>query len=241
MASLVADCPRCAAQRTTFDICGEPISAGARYDWQHWFEVFAVCRHCLRATIFLLSEKSLEVSRRGGADLIKGDLNLNKFFDVQDYISLKNEAAQNPPEHVPEDVAKAFGEAATCMSTQCWNAAGAMFRAAMDIATRSMLPEPPKDGEKDADGLNWRARRDLGLRLPWLFANGRLPPDLERLSRCVREDANDGVHSALLTKADAEDLLDFTVAILERIYTEPKRLELAEKRREDRRQLKTEA
>jgi hypothetical protein len=49
-----------------------------------------------------------------------------------------------------------------------------------------MLPALPKEGEKDAEGLNWRVRRDRGLRLPWLFANGLLPRDLERLSGRVR-------------------------------------------------------
>ena len=109
-----------------------------------------------------------------------------------------------------------------------------MFRMAIDLATRAMLPE------EETEGLNKRTRRDLGLRLPWLFANGKLPRDLESLSHCIREDGNDGAHSGLLTKEDAEDLLEFTTALLERIYTEPVRLAAAQKRREDRRAPKTE-
>jgi hypothetical protein len=42
-----------------------------------------------------------------------------------------------------------------------------------------------------------------------------------------------------LNKADAEDLLDFTVALLERLYTEPERLKLAKARREERRKPET--
>jgi len=41
-------------------------------------------------------------------------------------------------------------------------------------------------------------------------------------------------------KADAEDLLDFTVELLERIYTEPARLKLAQERRAKRREPKAE-
>jgi hypothetical protein len=104
-----------------------------------------------------------------------------------------------------------------------------MFRLCVDIATRSMLPD------EDVDGLNARVRRNLGLRLPWLFANGRLPQALQELSSCVKEDGNDGAHVGSLQKADAEDLLDFTVALLERMYTEPERLRLAQARRESRR------
>ncbi len=39
---------------------------------------------------------------------------------------------------------------------------------------------------------------------------------------------------ALLSPADAEDLLDFTSVLLERIYTEPERLKIAQQRREQR-------
>jgi hypothetical protein len=42
-------------------------------------------------------------------------------------------------------------------------------------------------------------------------------------------------HVGNLTKQDAEDLVDFTIALLERLITEPKKLELAEARRKARR------
>jgi hypothetical protein len=54
-----------------------------------------------------------------------------------------------------------------------------------------------------------------------------------------REDANDGAHVGNLSKEDAEDLLDFTTTLLERLGTEPKRLERAEARRKQRRKPKT--
>ncbi len=96
-----------------------------------------------------------------------------------------------------------------------------------------MLPE----GE--VKGLNSKVRRDLGLRLPWLFDNGILPEALRELSSCVKDDGNDGAHEGTLKKEDAEDLLDFTYALLERIYTEPKRLQLAKERRLSRRESKS--
>jgi hypothetical protein len=62
-----------------------------------------------------------------------------------------------------------------------------------------------------------------------------LPSDLRELAKCIREDANDGAHVGNLTKEVAEDLLDFKTALLERLFTEPKRLKLAEVRRRARR------
>jgi hypothetical protein len=80
-----------------------------------------------------------------------------------------------------------------------------------------------------------KIRRDLGLRLPWLFENGKLPEDLRDLVAAIREDGNDGAHQGTLTKVEAEDLLDFTTALLERMFTEPMRLQIAKERREKRR------
>jgi hypothetical protein len=107
-----------------------------------------------------------------------------------------------------------------------------MFRLCVDLTTRPLLP-----AQKDSTTPqpNSKQRRDLGLRLVWLFDHGKLPSDLRELAKCVREDANDAAHVGNLTKEDAEDLLDFTTALLERLITEPKKLELAEARRKARR------
>jgi hypothetical protein len=79
----------------------------------------------------------------------------------------------------------------------------------------------------------------LAPRLAWLLDNGILPQELRVLSTCIREDGNDAAHDGTLKKADAEDLMDFTVALFERVYTEPERLRLANERREERRKPKT--
>ena len=142
---------------------------------------------------------------------------------------MKDAAGVEPPEHLPETIHAAFVEGATCHAVGCHNAAGTMFRLCVDLATRILLPE----GEEN--GLNRKVRRDLGLRLPWLFDHGHIPEGLRDLSSCIKEDGNDGAHAGTLSAEDAEDLLDFTKALLERMYTEPKRIELAKARREDRR------
>jgi len=232
MAEIVANCPRCRAQKITFDITQAHIT-GVEYGWQQWYEAFCICRHCWRATIFVLSE-----SVNGNYKLVheKGLLSfagaVNRYVDIERFISLKDTAATEPPEHLPENVEKIFREGATCLAVSCNNAAGTMFRLCIDIVTRGMLPE----GE--AEGLNARVRRDLGLRLPWMFDHSILPESLRELSACVREDGNDGAHAGTLRREDAEDLLDFTIMLLERIYTEPERLKLAKTRRDKRRDTK---
>ncbi|HEY8577255.1 MAG TPA: DUF4145 domain-containing protein [Devosia sp.] len=187
--------------------------------------------NCFRSTTFVVSLKGPEFDQVVvEKKFLKVPASLNNFFEVERFLSLRDKKSVSPPEHVPSEIAAVFREGATCMQVECWNAAGVMFRMCLDLATRAMLPRAGEEG-----GPNHRQRRDLGQRLPWLFDNGYLPEALRELSTSVQQDGNDGAHQGTLTKADSEDLLDFTVALLERLYTEPERLRLAAERRAERR------
>ena len=229
MPELVANCPRCGSNHISFDVTQAHIIR-VEHDWQNWYETFCICRHCNRATVFLLAESVdgnyQHVHRTG---LLNIGVALNRYTDIKGFISLKDTVTKEPPEHLPNEIDSIFREGATCLSVDCCNAAGTMFRLCIDMASISMLPE----GE--VEGLNSKIKRNLGLRLPWLFDNGILPEALRELSSCIKDDGNDGAHKGTLDKDDAEDLLDFTFVLLERIYTEPERLRLAKERREKRR------
>jgi hypothetical protein len=214
----------------TFDVKSQ-CYIGSAYGWQSGFEVFSVCRKCKRSTTFVVHLNNGIYSNifSEHKQLTDTDGALNEFFDVKEFISLRHLGSRPSPEYLPQEIEESFAEAASCLSIGCWNAAGAMFRMCIDRATRSMLPE------EALPGLNSKTRKDLGLRLPWLFATGLLPESLRELSSCIREDGNDGVHAGNLGPEDAEDLYDFTFALLERIYSEPEKLRLAKVRREVRR------
>lgn len=217
----------------TFDVLAQ-VFRGTQYNWQTWYEVCSLCRACNTFSIFLVKLK--DIHQKEEFELANALVNyrdaLNKAFDVDRFMSVRDEWREPPPAHLPENIELAFTEGAACLSTGCVNAAAAMFRLSIDLATKPLLPDPA-----DAVRLqpNARQRRDLGLRLPWLFDNGLLPEGLRPLAACVREDGNDGAHAGTLSKEDADDLLDFTKAILERLITEPKKLEIAEARRAERR------
>jgi len=229
MAELVANCPRCRAINITFDVTSENFLY-QRHHWQNWYEIFSQCRHCHRSTVFVVSESvngNYKLIHETG--LLKVPGSLNSYVEIHSHVSPKDNLTVAPPEHLPEDIKAIFSEASICIAVGCFNAAGTMFRLCLDMATRGMLPEA------DTHGLNARTRRDLGLRLPWLFDNGLLPEALRELSACIKEDGNDGAHAGTLQAADAGDLLDFTGVLLERIYTEPARLREAQSRRDARR------
>jgi hypothetical protein len=159
MAELVADCPRCNARMITFDIMQAHVT-GIEYGWQQWYETFCICRHCQRATIFVLSESvqgNYQHVHEEGLLNLKGAV--NQYINIEGFINLKDTAASEPPEYIPGNVEKIFREGATCLAVECNNAAGTMFRLCIDVVTKGMLPEG------DADGLNARVRRDLGENL----------------------------------------------------------------------------
>lgn len=229
MPVLVADCPRCGSKRISFDLTQAYIYE-IRYNWQNWFESFCICRNCIRATIFILSQKDISDSKyleNGG--LLKINGGLNNYVKVEWFVSLKDNVKNKPPEHVPNKITTIFKEGATCLSVNCFNAASTMFRLCVDLTTRDMLPN------NNQNGLNAKIGEFLSPRLTWLFNNGLLPETLKDLSTCIKNDGNDGAHRGTLEKEDAEDLLDFTYALLERIYTEPEKIRIAKQRRKIRR------
>ncbi len=229
MSELVANCPRCKAKEMTFDLISQ-IPTVKKYGWQDWYEAFCICRNCNRSTTFVLSQKELDHSEIIEQGLSKIPYSVNQLMRVEGHISLKDIATEQPPEHIPENIDAAFREGAACLAIDCINAAGTMFRLCLDLATRTMLPK------ENTEGLNAKTRRDLGLRLPWLFDNDILPKSLREFSDCIKEDGNDGAHKGTLSEEDAEDIFDFCRIMLERIYTEPKRVELAKERRASRRE-----
>jgi len=229
MAELVSDCPRCKASKTTFDVLASNVRGVGRYGWSKKFEAFSVCRNCRAGTIFVLEliNRNAESTFMYECASFKGSI--NSFFENLGHISLKDKTGVEPPEYLPAHVAAAFQEGATCLAVQCFNAAATMFRLCVDYATLDLLP-----GEDEVPSPNSRQRRDLGLRLQWLITNKKLPDELHELAHCIKEDGNDGAHRGTLSSADAEDLLDFTIHLLERRYTFPKRIEEAAARRASR-------
>jgi hypothetical protein len=148
MAELVANCPRCGATSITFDVTATNYLGKEPLSEEQVHEVFGVCRSCSKGTIFVV---------RGELDqAFETKATLNNYVKVRGYISLKDQATVAPPQHVPSNIANVFREATTCLSVECWNAAGVMFRVCVDLATRPMLPK------EDVQGLNAKKTPLLG-------------------------------------------------------------------------------
>lgn len=141
------------------------------------------------------------------------------------------------PEYVPENIKRIFLEAGKCFSVGAFDASGAMSRKVLDASTRTLVKVEPQSVDRDhADYISWKQFKDLRLRLDWLFDRGKLPNSLEELASCVHQDGNDAAHSLeTIGRESALDLQEFTISILETLYTVPGRVAANIQRREQRR------
>lgn len=221
MAELVADCPRCRAQLITFD-AGTELLVGATVDGNLLYEMFCVCRSCARATIFLVAEKDhtrnqrvlvQKSNRRVFGTLPSESVN---GFHLLHHISPADVDTAPPPEELPDDIDRAFREATKCAAVGCYNAAGAMFRLCLNLAT------------KDVKGST------LAARLQALCEEKQFSPELRELGSVVRLDGNDAAHDGSLDQEAVEDMQAFAARFLTQLYTEPARVRAANERRQKR-------
>lgn len=242
MSTFVFDCPSCSAKNSTFDIAG--FSPKPQLKSSAILDIFAICRACKNSCsisgIFTQDESRHIYSLNRDSDDHKSGFNyiaskLNKDSDCRGlfrnlYYKPILPNAELPPEHLPVEIEKIFNEAAQCFSIGCFNAAGAMFRLCLDITTKNLLNQNTELTPAASD------KKTIHSRLHWLFTNNILPINLKDLSRCIKDDGNDAAHDGSLSKEDAADLLDFSYILLERVYTEPARIQNAHQRRLSRRQ-----
>ncbi len=229
MPELVANCPRCATKKISFEVKNIEYTT-TKYGWKNYYETFSICRNCKTATNFVISDKDIKNQIK---DMFgKSGESINNYACIETYINLKNSFTEKPPEFIPKNIEEIFIEGLICKSVDCFNASGTMFRLCLDMATKDLLPTT------ETEGLNSKILRSLGFRLEWLIKNDKIPKSLKELASCIKNDGNDGAHEGILSREDLEDIYDFTYILLERLYTEPERIKLAKERRKNRHECK---
>lgn len=243
MSTFIFDCPSCSAKNSTFNVKSFHGMESSKY--KIW-DLFSVCRACSKSMVISakvksdiydklyspsssVSDSTIRIREQVSNVIEREDFHLNNA--LMSFIYSPVQSGQiNPPEYLPEKVKGIFNEATKCLSLNCFNASGAMFRLCLDIVTKDIVQKnealvPTRDDKKS-----------IHTRLIWIFKHNLLNNALEDLSRCIKDDGNDGAHDGNLTKSEADDLLDFTYELLEQVYTQPERIRLAQIRRQERRQ-----
>jgi hypothetical protein len=116
--------------------------------------------------------------------------------------------APSAPKHTPDAVAKRFLEGEDNFSRQKWNSAVAMYRSALDIATKGMKDVPK--------GLTFFKR------LEWLHENQRITSDIRSWADHVRVEGNDALHDPEdFEEDDSIALRHFTTMFLRYVFEMP--------------------
>ncbi|MBV6567613.1 DUF4145 domain-containing protein [Acinetobacter baumannii] len=243
MGTLIFDCPNCSAKHSTFDVKG--YYSNLANDFWEW-EFFSICRSCtsvmiikadvdssvhqgLAAEALSYEDRYIYVGDKLRNFIDQKDAHLNDHFSNFRYQPILK-TYLTPPDHLPKDIEDIFIEASKCLSIGCFNVSAAMFRLCLDIVTKKILElneslKPTRDNKKS-----------IHTRLSWIFEHNILHKNLEELSRCIKDDGNDGAHDGNIGQYEADDLFDFTYEFLEHVYTQPARVQLAKERRQQRRQ-----
>jgi hypothetical protein len=215
MPSIIVECPHCGADRVGFDLAAQQqrptlitLRGGERF---RMWDVLATCSKCEEAIIAVFSQNEYADARSPKSPTeCKSDPENWGFSLV--YV-LPPPQPSRVPEHLPELLPNIFLQASNALKRGDWDASGAMSRKTIDVATKDLM-------QNEA-----RQIRDLGPRIDALAKAGRLTEDLRQWAQHVRLGGNDAAHDEdPFTKAEAEELLDFTELFLTYVYTLPGRL-----------------
>jgi hypothetical protein len=188
---------------------------GSRIDV--WFALLR-CRRCNNGVMGRLEVYHGDVG--AGPHNIEGDPTEHKWRLREWFPS--EPISETCPEHVPEKVSAYFNEARDCLTGENWNAAGAMYRKAIDVATKDLV----RNNWAEAD-IEKTIKEDLIVRIERLHARGLLTEALKDWAHQVRIGGKDAAHDEdPFTQPEAEALHQFTRLFLTYTYTMPEEVRL---------------
>ena len=119
------------------------------------------------------------------------------------------------PKHTPENVARFFKQAMDNLPKN-WDAAGSMFRKALDTGLKNKFPE---------------IKGDLKARIEKAAGQQKLTPELAVWAHQIRLDGNDAAHEENpFSKEDAEELSKFTELVFLYLFMLPGMLKEAQEK-----------
>lgn len=168
------DCPHCRTRCAGFRVIAQHVH---RTNSRQNFAV-AVCGVCDFPSIYHYRDADLSVRTATPIDLLRSEINFpaDRFL----IINVWPQVTGDTPTDLPENVARFFEQGVQNERAENWDAAGAMFRKSLDVATKIL----------DSDNAN----KTLFQRINLLAASGRLTADLAVWAHEVRIDGNESVH-----------------------------------------------
>ncbi|MDI2090907.1 DUF4145 domain-containing protein [Commensalibacter oyaizuii] len=128
------------------------------------------------------------------------------------------------PQYTPETIKNIFDEASQCYSHNYFLASTAMLRLCLETVTKNLLVK-----EEDR-------QQNLYNRIELLFDTQHITKKLRDFANEIRLEGNIAVHEGTIDQNNLQDLFDFIIALLEELYTQPRKLELAREKRNQRKE-----
>lgn len=199
MAALTYDCPHCGTKSAFFAVHGAAVNPVDRFDWT----AFANCAICFGPlAIHLRSPSASNPSQTPDT--------INKSPNFHILAIHPSGAKTEVPEHLHQEVAGPFKQAVEARQREHYDAAGAMYRKALDVALKKIDPQ---------------LKGNLATRIDQLAANNLLTPSLKEWAHTVRIDGNDATHDEDPFKKDEADQLHFfTQLVLTYLFTLPEQV-----------------
>src|SRR5690349_17651135 len=101
MPEMYADCPRCKTKQIGFNVSNFN-TLPREYEWQSRYEAFAVCRACRKSVIFVIEQRGIEGGSTDPKEVLRITDALNRYYKVLRYVSIADNVADQPPEHLPD-------------------------------------------------------------------------------------------------------------------------------------------
>lgn len=192
MAVFKTDCPHCATSSVGFTVAwGYKFASGENIST-------CICGACRKP--IMIHFHGIE----GGVENFDGDIS-NAWYVAEIWPRTQELEA---PAHTPIAVANRYIEGEDAYRRRRWNSAVAMYRSALDIATKAM-PDVP-------------GNLSFFNRLIWLHDNHRITSQMKDWGDHVRVEGNEALHDPEeFAEEDAKPLRLFTETFLRYVYELP--------------------
>lgn len=203
--TLIRDCPHCRAGHTGFTFLATRHQPGV-----HQATSIFTCNRCGEAYAITFRTGGVKPDwvGDGAGDFDQTLRTVTGTSTVKEYPRVQTFAA---PEHVSASVARCLIQASDAAARKHHDAAGSMYRKAIDLATKELDVQ--------------LAGKKLAARIEALHTAGKLTTDLKDWAHQVRLDGNDAAHDEEeLTADDIKALASFSELFLTYTFTLPRRI-----------------
>ena len=208
MAIFQADCPHCGTKKVALAIQHE--FKCVKHPSQ-WWDTLAICGQCSRGVLATFATPR----NNPPIGLINGGGGLAKLISIS-----PERPDTNAPKHTPPNVSAFFKQGKENEASGHWDAAGAMFRKALDTGLKAKFPEMNR---------SWSLKK----RIEAAAADHRLTSELAEWAHQIRDLGNDAAHEEEpFLEGEARDMAAFTDLVLQYMFTLPGALQAARQKTE---------